>query len=70
MSETLKLAKELRRIAAAAQDTVAMYETVIASLVEQLGGEARVSQAELEEPARLEQDDDPVTGDWIYRTVR
>lgn len=44
-----------------------LLELVIASLVKQLGGEARVPMADLAEPLKLEVDDDPLNGDWIYR---
>lgn len=43
-----------------------LQETIIACLVGQLG-ETRISQAELEFPPDIEEDDDPITGDWIYR---
>ena len=44
-----------------------LLATVIACLVDQLGGEARIAQADLEEPPDIEQDEDPFTGEWIYR---
>lgn len=44
------------------------HETVVACLVEQLGGEARIPLADIEDPPPLYMDDDPVSGDWIYAT--
>jgi 1,4-dihydroxy-2-naphthoyl-CoA synthase len=44
------------------------HETVIACLVEKLGGEARISLGCIKDPPQLHKDDDPLTGEWIYTT--
>ena len=49
------------------EDVIAFFETVLAGAVESAGGEVRISQAQLEDPRELEKDDDPKTGEWIYR---
>lgn len=50
-----------------------LQETIIACLVGQAAdslGEVRISQAELECPPDMEEDDDPITGDWVYRVKK
>lgn len=49
------------------EEKILLQETIIACLVKQCGGEARIPQADLETPPDIEEDDDPYTGDWIYR---
>lgn len=44
------------------------HETVVACLVKQLGGEARIPRTDIEDPPPLYMDDDPLSGDWIYAT--
>ena len=51
-------------------EQIALLQTIIAGMVEAAGGEIRVSRAAIEEPPEIEQDDDPYTGDWIYRLAR
>lgn len=45
-----------------------MFDTVVACLVKQLGGEARIPRSDIEDPPDLIEDDDPLSGDWIYAT--
>lgn len=60
-------------------DREAVLETIIACLVarvcecesyyNQACDEVRIPNLELEEPPDIDADDDPVTGDWIFRLV-
>lgn len=45
-----------------------IFDTVVACLVKQLGGEARIPREDIEDPPDLIEDDDPVDGVWIFRT--
>lgn len=49
------------------EETILLQETIIACLVKQCGGEARIPHEDLWDPPEIEEDDDPITGDWIYR---
>lgn len=48
-------------------EKVRLQETIIACLVKQCGGEARLPLADIEDPPEIEEDDDPYNGDWVYR---
>lgn len=51
-------------------EQIALLQTIVAGMVEAAGGEIRVSQASIENPPEIEQDDDPYNGDWIYRLAK
>jgi hypothetical protein len=51
------------------REEIALLQTVVACMVEAAGGEIRISRASLEDPPEIEMDDDPISGDWIYRTA-
>lgn len=59
-----------------AQEQIALLQTVVACLVKELcqtmeavgfEPEARIKRVDIEDPPDIEDDDDPYTGDWIYR---
>lgn len=52
----------------AVEEIRGFHETVVACLVAQLGGEARIPLTDIEDPPPLYMDDDPISGDWIYAT--
>lgn len=53
-------------------EQIALLHTVVAGLVwahseHTVNGEVRIPLHIIEEPPEIEADDDPISGDWIYR---
>ena len=66
---------EFKRLIKSHNETVGLLQTIVAGLVwahseHAPGGEVRIPLHIMEEPPEIEADDDPITGDWIYRLAQ